>query len=262
MGDFRIKRVGKYLITPEQARAMEKKLQPGDVLLSRKNWYLSNIGLPGFWPHAIVYVGSNDQIAQTFDGDPEVSEWVAERSGPDKAFSQYLREKYPFAWRKRALSGSSGSPLSVIEAVSEGVIQNSLYGAAGDFLVSLRPRVSMVAKARAIDRAFSYLDLPYDFDFDFATDQALVCTEVVWRSYRSADGLQGLSLPPVKVAGRLTLPANLLARRFKAEHGKADAQFDFVTYLEGREQDEIAVVAGVEAFLETPDRSKWDFGPL
>jgi hypothetical protein len=150
MGDFRIKRVGKYLITPEQARAMEKKLQPGDVLLSRKNWYLSNIGLPGFWPHAIVYVGSNDQIAQTFDGDPEVSEWVAERSRPEKAFSQYLREKYPFAWRKRALSGSSGSPLSVIEAVSEGVIQNSLYGAAGDFLVSLRPRVSMVANTRVI----------------------------------------------------------------------------------------------------------------
>ena len=39
----------------------------------------------------------------------------------------------------------------------------------------------------------------------------------------------------------------------------ARAQLDFVYYLEGREQQARAVEESVEAFLRTPERSKWDF---
>ncbi|MGH9334232.1 MAG: hypothetical protein ACRD21_10835, partial [Vicinamibacteria bacterium] len=43
MGDTRVKRAGgHYLVTAEQALEMQEHLEPGDVLLSRKNWYLSN----------------------------------------------------------------------------------------------------------------------------------------------------------------------------------------------------------------------------
>ncbi len=67
MGDTRLKRpAGHYLVSPAQSQEMEANLEPGDVLLSRKNWYLSNLGLPGFWPHAILYVGSNEAAVGPF----------------------------------------------------------------------------------------------------------------------------------------------------------------------------------------------------
>jgi hypothetical protein len=259
MGDTRLKRpAGQYLVSASQASAMEESLEPGDVLLSRKNWYLSNLGLPGFWPHAILYVGSNEDVALRFDSDPDVREWVRTVSGREIPFSLYLEESHPLAWARRASAGSDEPRLTVIEAVSEGVIQNSVHGASGDFIAALRPRLSPVGKAQAIFKAFSFLDRPYDFDFDFATDHALVCTEVVWRAYRASG--RGLDLELRPIAGRLTLPANEIARSFLEDAKKQDRRFDFVYYLEGREHEGRAALASVESFLATVERSKWDFG--
>ena len=128
------------------------------------------------------------------------------------------------------------------------VVLNTLEGAAGDYLAALRPRLGPVAKARAIAEAFSHLDKPYDFDFDFATDHALVCTEVVWRSYRAKAGQAGLELPVGTLAGRTTLPANDIARLYAEEHGRPDAQFDFVYFLDAREKEGVAHVADEAAF--------------
>jgi hypothetical protein len=207
----------------------------------------------------MLYVGDGESIAARFDEDAEVLDWVRSVSGRDLTLSQYLAESYPLAWRRQVLSVASDDPLSVIEAVSEGVIQNTLYGAAGDYLAALRPRVSSVVKARAIARAYSFLDLPYDFDFDFATDQSLVCSEVVWRAYRPSPGVPGLRLTPVTIAGRLTLPPNEILRKFAAEYGEEHSRFDFVDYLEGRDREGRAVPATVEELLATPHRSKWTY---
>lgn len=257
MGSVRFVRPGHYLIAADQARDIESRLQPGDILFGRKNWYLSNVGLPGFWPHAMLYVGDGEAIASTLDTDAGVLEWVREVSGRELTLTQYLREHYALAWRQRESASASNDPLTVIEAVSEGVIQNTVAGSSGDHLAAIRPRVDNVIKARAIVRAFSFLGRPYDFDFDFATDQSLVCTEVIWRAYRSSPDMPGLSLEPVTVAGRLTLPANEIARDFAAGYGEDDARFDFVFYLAGRDSEARAVPASVDEFVATAGRPKW-----
>ncbi len=261
IADVRLLRpVGSYLIRPEQLDAAAAQLAPGDVLLGRKNWYLSNVGLPGFWPHAMLYVGSDAQLAAAFDDDPEVLAWVERVGGRREPFTSYLARTYPHAWAERAAAG--GGPLVIIEAVGEGVLQNSMEHACGDYLAGLRPELPAWVKARAVADAFGYLGRPYDFDFDFATDHALVCSELVWRCYRPrADGPGpplGLRIDPVRVAGRMTLPPTELARRFAEEHGEPGAQLSFVLFYEGIEADQRARSRDEAAFLETPSRSKWD----
>ena len=55
----------------------------------------------------------------------------------------------------------------------------------------------------------------------FATDHALVCTELLWRSYRPGPEKEGLRIPLITVMGRKTLPANQIAALFAKERGKS-----------------------------------------
>jgi hypothetical protein len=259
MGDTRVKRAGRYLIGPALQADLQKMLEPGDVMLARKNWYLSNVGLPGFWPHAMLYVGTSDQLRQAFDADEGVRAWLS-GEGDAAPFTEWLATRFPRAWRERMERSRDHGELLVIEAISEGVSQSDLHHTAGDYVAALRPNLPAVTKAKAIARAFSFLGRPYDFDFDFATDDALVCTELVWRSYRTQEGELGLSLPPSRIAGRLTLPANTFAKVYRDERGTAAPQLSFVAFIEGREQHQDAVISTEEAFVLTVDRSKWDMG--
>ncbi|HWI56939.1 MAG TPA: hypothetical protein VNZ22_06920, partial [Bacillota bacterium] len=61
MGHTKVYRPQRSLISPTQIRQFQPKLLPGDILLERREWYLSNIGLPGFWSHAALYVGTPEE---------------------------------------------------------------------------------------------------------------------------------------------------------------------------------------------------------
>lgn len=257
MGDTRVRRIDWYLIDEPLQDQLVALLEPGDILLSRKNWYVSNVGLPGFWPHAVLYIGDPTQFAAYFD-DPDVRGWVREQSGEDIDFPTYLERRWPSRWIRYSFE-EDGQPYRVIEAISEGVVFNTMAHASGDYLVALRPKLSKRAKAQAIVEAFGYLDRPYDFDFDFATDHALVCTEVVWRAYRPAQGKAGLNLELVQLAGRPTLPANDLARQYVTERGTAGAQLEFVVFIDAIERQQVAVFSTEEEFVRTPERTKWDY---
>ena len=257
LGDIRVRRIGWYLITEAQQETMDPLLQPGDILLSRKNWYLSNVGLPGFWPHAILYLGDPDKLARAMDADPEVRAWIAQETGQQLTFLQYLQRIAPTPTLVYQL-GHEDEVYRVIEAISEGVVFNTMAHAAGDYLAAMRPRLSTLAKAQAIAYAFTQADKPYDFDFDFATDHALVCTELVWRAYRPDEGKDGLEIPLIDIAGRRTLPANSLAAFYTAHADEPDRQLDFVYFLDAIEREERAVVSDEAAFRGSAERVKWD----
>jgi hypothetical protein len=255
MGSTRVRRIGICLAKPEQREEMDKYLEPGDIMLSRKNWYLSNVGLPGFWPHAILYIGSPEKFESFFD-DAEIRKWLFELTGKQVSFGQYLAEKYPSRWLRYRLD-KDDEPHRVIEAIKYGIVLNSLKGCFGDYMVALRPRLNKKAKAQAILEAFSHLDKPYDYHFDFATDHALVCTEVVWRCYRPAEGKDGLDLDLVDIAGRKTLPANEIARQFAMEHDKTHRQMDFVYFLDASEKQGKSFASTKEEFIKSYKRVKW-----
>lgn len=171
MGDTRIRRGSKYLITTAQLNVLDQKLEPGDILISRKDWYLSNVGLPGFWPHAFLYIGTPKKFIAYFD-TPEVHAMVKKLSGKNGSLQEYLQNRWPARWRQFQNSDLE-HPFVVIEAISEGVVLNNFEHAGGDYMAALRPRLDKVAKAQAIIEAFGHLNKPYDFDFDFSTDHAV-----------------------------------------------------------------------------------------
>ncbi|MCP4452238.1 MAG: hypothetical protein GY809_12310 [Planctomycetes bacterium] len=257
MGNTRVRRIGTYLTTPQQRSQMDNQMTPGDIMLSRKNWYLSNVGLPGFWPHAILYIGAPDKFEAYFD-DPDVLAYVKSLSDQNQTLPEYLASQYGVAWLKYK-TASPDEPIRVIESIKHGVLLNSFEQAFGDYMVALRPRLSKVAKAQAIIEAFSHLGKPYDFYFDFATDHALVCTELVWRSYRPAQGKPGLTIALKEIAGRRTLPANEFARLFAQEHDEPDRQLDFVMFYDAHEKEGKAFESTEEAFLKSHTRQKWSF---
>jgi hypothetical protein len=254
-GNTKLRRIGWYLITPEQQEALDLELEPGDLLVTRKNWYMSNVGLPGWWPHGILYIGAPDKLAAWADDD-SVRELVADLSGRPMSLGEYLAQERPDVWAEY-LRGRQGAPFRLIEGHKPGITLSTLQGSSGDSLAALRPRLDKRAKAHAIIEAFGHVGKPYDFNFDFATEHALVCTELIWRSYRPAEGKEGLDLSLVTLAGRQTLPAIELVNRYVRERGQPDRMFDFIYFLDADEKEQRSEISTEEEFIKTPDRGKW-----
>lgn len=254
MGDTKVYRTDRSLISPAQIQKL--KLMPGDVLLVRREWYLSNIGLPGFWPHAALYIGTPEERRQFF-ADPDVVAWVKSQGTTDE-FEKLLQAREETAYAESLKPQPKNHHTRILEAMSEGVSFTALeHCADADSVVVLRPLLSKIEKATALLRAFHYAGRPYDFNFDFATDAELVCTELVFKAYEPSQQLRGLRLPLVEMLGRKLLPANEIARQFDSQYGSKDAQFQFVTFLDGYERGRKAVEASVEQFRQSWRRPKW-----
>ena len=230
IGDTKIRepRHGKPLITPELMERLRPLLQPGDILVERRNWYLSNAFLPGYWPHSALYVGTAEQLkAEGLDRDTRI-----------------LRHLGKFAARD-----ASGHEYAIIEAVSEGVVFSTVEHSIGeaDSLAVLRPKLTPLQRGEVIARAFSHTGKPYDFDFDFFSADKLVCTEVV---YRSLNGL--VDFPLVDILGRKTLPAVEIVKYWISPEG--GPLLEFVAYLDGDERTGKCEWAGAGELAQSVNR--------
>ncbi len=163
-------------------------LQPGDVLITRKEYALTNYFLPGYWPHAALFLGNEQQLRELGVVD---------------------HKNVKPRWR-RLLECDPHEPRRVLEALKDGVWIRSLASPfASDALAVLRPRLSQSDVAVALGRGLFHDGKPYDFDFDFTRSDRLVCTEVIYRSYEQVGGIRFQLTPR---AGRLTLAAEDLIR--------------------------------------------------
>ena len=252
-GDTRFARAERRLIDDAALHAFHEKLEPGDIILERRNWYLSNVGLPGFWPHAALFTGTQQQILKALADEPEVKQAFGN-------LGAHYEKLAPRAWASLAQRDPGGHAQCILEAVSEGVVAASIEHSCGaDYVAALRPRLPPVARARAIGRALTFWGRPYDFNFDFLTDDRVVCSELVVKAYEKAgDGDAGLSVPYVELVGRRAVPPTELVRLFRDQRNDPHRQLDFVYFLEGRESEQKAVVADADALASTCDRPKWD----
>lgn len=150
-------------------------LRPGDVIVTRHAKALTNLFIPGFWPHAALYVGTREQHeVGSIDMAPAIDRLWADN-------------------------------ICVLEARKDGVLLRPLTDTlAVDTFVVLRPNLDTETICRAIERALVHQGKMYNFDFDFFSSDRVVCTEVVYRAY---DGLENVRFPLNDRAGRKTLSA-------------------------------------------------------
>ncbi len=231
-----------YLITPEIIAGYMPRLEPGDILIQRRNWHMTNIGIPGFWPHVALYVGTPDELKEYFAGvtaDP----------------LEKIAEQYPQAFAAWSRDDDDGAPRRVIEAIRPGVVFQSMETSSKcDYLGVIRPNIKKGDKFSAIAGAFAHHGKPYDLNFDFTTDNALVCSELVYKGYKAA---AELPLTPEVINGRLLLPPNRLAEAAVRNMGADDA-FSFVLFLDAVEKDDVVVERDEQAFRKSWQRPKWD----
>jgi len=150
-------------------------LEPGDVLVTRHDRALTNLFLPGFWPHAALYVGSETdrQRLNVALDDERSARWSGDRR--------------------------------VLEALKDGVLFRPLQQTlAVDAVAVIRPQIGPSEIAIGLARAAEHEGKLYNFDFDFFRSDRLVCTEVVYRAF---DGLGSVDIPLRERSGRPTLSA-------------------------------------------------------
>lgn len=150
-------------------------LQPGDVFVTRHDDALSNLFLPGFWPHAALYIGS-----------------LEEREVLGVEASEERRSR-------------SGGLVRFLESKKDGVLFRPMEETlAVDAFTVLRPKLDEGELAEVLARALSHEGKLYDFLFDFSAADRLACTELVYRSFH---GMQGAEFRLSNRAGRLCLSA-------------------------------------------------------
>ena len=184
-------------------------LRPGDVLVVRKEYALTNYFLPGYWPHAALYLGDLHQL-RSLD-----------------APSESLRP----AWTK--LLNTDEEEPRVLEALKDGVHVRRLASPLNsDSIVVLRPHVKMEQMAEGLARGLVHEGKAYDFDFNLKRSASLVCTEVIYRSY---DGLGEIRFDVKQRAGRSTLSgSDLISMALRDENASVLAAYhvDFSQQLE------------------------------
>ena len=231
MGDTRIVRREPFI--PEdlvQRTLAQTQLQPGDIILERRNWYLSNAFLPGFWPHCALYVGTPKELEAI---GIKYSELDAEA-------------------REAHQQPEHGHRRVILEAMSEGVVFTSAeHSMHADYVAVLRPRLTDEQRAEVIRNAFRYHGRPYDFGFDFSDESKLVCSELLYYSF--GDKLK-FDLEPV-LGKSVVTPVGIM-NKFVRERGTAGATMDFVLFLDTPPGQNLARRATVEACCESAKRPK------
>lgn len=158
-------------ISPDLRAAVLQCAKSGDVFVTRHDDALSNLFLPGFWPHAALYLGTTEDVTAAGIQIP-----------PEVVAGHWFLESKKDGVRVRA----ADETLQV------------------DAFVVMRSPLDAETMAAAISRAMSHVGKPYDFLFDFRTADRLACTEVIYRGFH---GLGPVRFHLTEVGGRLCLPA-------------------------------------------------------
>ena len=186
-GDIRMPLIDGIKFSKKQTKTFKNLLKPGDIILTYSSGYLSNIFLPGYFKHVLVYTGYQDYNK-----------------------NKYLSSVKLRPEQEKLVSNEN----NIIESVSEGVITNNIekyLDGYADRLLIFRPNLNDNEIAYVMERIHSYLGISYDFDFDLSNGEKQTCSELVYRSY---NGIGSIDIELEEIYGTTTLSSEHLLRYF------------------------------------------------
>jgi hypothetical protein len=148
-------------------------LQPGDILLTNSEKYLSSQLIPGDWKHAVIYLGDLNTVIRNYGVDHEISRMV--------------KKSTAFPGEKMILDSSvHGVTVRRFQDLS-GIGTESMLSGICAFRISRDDKTIM----RFLVHAFEHLGKPYDYDLITGNTDALYCSELVYESLKDI----GIELP-------------------------------------------------------------------
>ncbi len=170
------------------------KLRPGDVLLEKTPFRLTDKFIPGYWGHNAIWLGTEDELKS-------LGLWDHPKIQPLQA---------------RIHDGKS-----IVEALRPGVTTNRLahFMDIDSFAILRRPALTTDELKRAIIRAASQYGKAYDFGFDVETQNTLVCSEMMFMTYTD------IPFKLEKILGRYTINPDAVAQ------AAIDGPLDVVTLI-------------------------------
>ncbi len=225
-GDTKIMASSPNTIDSLELIRLRKLLKPGDIFLNRSDYYISNIGIPGFWTHAGLYVGNQKEREAFFGNNRLCKKWVQTEGEPSGNFEKLLQKSFESTYQFHA---HETNDFNIIESVSEGVVISSFEaGAKKEGIVVLRPLLNKKEIAAAIYSAFAQVSKPYDYNFDFSTDHEIACTELVYKVYESS------TLFPVhSMFGKPFSTANEIAEYCDANYDSTELKLAMIYIYDG-----------------------------
>lgn len=177
-------RRGKLYRRPDMAASIQQELRAGDILLEKTPFRLTDMLIPGFWGHAAIWIGSEQELKA-------LGIW-----------NHPLVTKYHTPIRQGHV---------IVEALRPGVTMNPLEHFLNiDDMAILRVRnleLDADAKAAVILQALRQVGKAYDFNFDVETTDTIVCSELIYQVYTAIDW------PTQKALGRATISPDHIAQR-------------------------------------------------
>lgn len=231
-----------YLNNDEMTDIIYTYLKPGDVLLEKTGFLLTDKFIPGHFGHAAIYSGKPSDILVGFSSD-----------------TANLFEK-----KANVLARKEGEPVSeyyekdVLEALRPGVTINKLHHFLYvDDMAVLRLKDRYNGKPlntpeliqKEIRKGFSYLGTDYDFAFDVNTSAQIVCSEMPYQCipqipFRTKEAMGSMSISPDDVAvaagSEDRRPFELVLFVHKGKIVKEDAEKKYIDILneEGSQYNE------------------------
>ncbi|MDD2830103.1 MAG: YiiX/YebB-like N1pC/P60 family cysteine hydrolase [Sulfuricurvum sp.] len=155
-------RSGKLRNDKEFLKEFSTNLKPGDILLEKTPFALTDKTIPGHFGHAAIYIGTYEQLREL------------------GALNTPFVRKHLDQIREGKV---------ILEALREGVVLNSVEHFMNiDDVAVLRPnRLEADAMRTSLDLAMSHFGKKYDFDFNVNTTETIVCSELVYAAYPQID---------------------------------------------------------------------------
>ena len=221
----------KWYITQKNKDKYLECANPWDILLTRWNWNASNIGIPWFWKHMSMYIGT----------------W------------KYLKKHFPKNYTKDLKSTTH----YIIEATWEGVLLKSINEiiTTNDYLWVSRTTFSGEKIRRAIGNSFRYIGSQYDFIFNFYSDKNLVCSELIMKSYaKEFKDDEWITIQLEHIWSGLVFPPNNFVKLLHDESMKKKPTVEPFLFIDSLEKTWKNFIATNTDFLESRKRSRFSFG--